>query len=174
MKECVGISLTGVLGMDIDKQSFIEAFDKYKIDFIGCDAGSSDAGPYYLGASASLLQSYLIEKELELLLLKAREENIPLLLGSATTGGNRRQLEILENQLRGIASKHDLHFRMALIDSELESDFLKRKLARGQIKSFDDGVHLPSLEEKDIDCSNHVVAQIGSAPFVKRLTKKQM
>ena len=172
MEECIGISVTGVIGMDMDRQSFHEAFEKNEIDFIGCDAGSSDGGPYYLGASASMLSSYVIEKELEILLLKAREHNIPLLLGSATTGGNREQLKIQENQVRAIARKHNLHFRMALIDSELDPDFLKEKLARGQIRPFDDGVHLPALTEKDIDSSNHIVAQIGAAPFVKALNEK--
>jgi hypothetical protein len=49
---------------------------------IAVDGGSTDSGPYYLGAGVAKTAASAVESDLRILLAAARENRIPLIVGS--------------------------------------------------------------------------------------------
>src|SRR5439155_2745185 len=83
---------TGTLGYGFDPEALVRGMT-LKPALIGVDAGSTDPGPYYLGADEPLAPRIAVERELELLLGAAREARIPLVVGSCGGSGSRAQVE---------------------------------------------------------------------------------
>src|SRR5581483_5358307 len=77
---------TGMLGSGFRLDSLERAL-AWRPDFIGCDAGSTDGGPYYLGSGAWQFSRDAVRRDLRALLAAARRLRVPLLVGSAGTGG---------------------------------------------------------------------------------------
>ena len=105
-----------------------------KPHFIGCDAGSTDPGPEYLGSGRTAFPKDAIRRDLRLMLLGARRLNIPLLIGSAGTGGNDLQLELVHQLVREIAATEGLSFRLALIHAEQDKAYLRKRMREGRIE----------------------------------------
>src|SRR2546429_3137902 len=102
------LSATGALGHEpIHPESFYEGI-KRPLDFIGADAGSGDSGPYFLGSNEPMNPREWEFFDLELLLVAARERNIPMIIGSAggagPTPGGSGHVEVV----RGISAQHQL------------------------------------------------------------------
>jgi hypothetical protein len=145
------LSPTGVCGSDFVEASFERALNQNP-HFIGCDAGSTDPGPGYLGASKTAFPPDAIERDLRLMLRGARRANIPLLIGSAGTGGNDAQLDIVYRLVRKIAAAEGLKFKTALVHAEQKKAYLKRRLREGRIKPLDPA---PRFDEATIERSEH-------------------
>ncbi len=164
-KEIRILSASGILGYGFPEQSLKTGMER-KPHFIGCDAGSTDAGPYYLGSGTAFVSRESCKRDTELLLKATRRANIPLLLGSAGGAGGRKNLQFLVDIVKEIAAENSLHFTLGIVDTEQDKAFLKRKLAEGKITSMG---KLPELTEKDIDDAEHIVGLIGAEPFTKAL-----
>ena len=82
------VSASGILGYGYPEDSLKRAME-FKPDFIGCDCGSTDAGPYYLGAGEPFVSRTSFKRDVGLLIKAALGAKIPLLLGSCTGGGNQ-------------------------------------------------------------------------------------
>src|SRR5258708_40268110 len=80
------VAPTGVMGSGFLESSFETALAR-KPHFIGCDAGSTDPGPYCLGAGKTAFSRAAVKRDLRLMLLGARRLKIPLLVGSCGTAG---------------------------------------------------------------------------------------
>jgi hypothetical protein len=134
--------------------------------FIGCDAGSTDPGPYYLGAGKSLASPRALRRDLELLLTAAVSAGIPLIIGSAGTGGGRTHLEQTLAIVRSIASERSLHFRLAAIDAEVPAAVVRRALEEGRLAPLQNA---PTFGHAEIDGAIRIVAQMGAEPFIDAL-----
>jgi hypothetical protein len=165
MEEIRILSATGVMGSGFVETSF-EAGLALKPHFIGCDAGSTDPGPEYLGSGRTAFPMDAIRRDLRLMLIGARRLKIPLLIGSAGTGGNDIQLALVHNLVREIAAAENLSFRLALIHSEQDKTYLKKRLREGRIKPL---APAPRFDEQTIDRSEHIVGMMGAEPFVRAL-----
>lgn len=159
------ISASGILGYGFPEASLARGMER-KPDVIGCDAGSTDAGPYYLGSGTAFVSRASCKRDTELLLKAARKANVPLLLGSAGGAGGEAGLQFLVDIVKEIARENGLHFKLAMIHSEQEKGYLKVKLRQGKIISIGT---LPELTEKDIDDAEHIVGVMGVEPFNKAL-----
>jgi hypothetical protein len=159
------LSPTGVCGSGFIESSFEQALTQ-KPDFIGCDAGSTDPGPAYLGSGRTAFPKDAIRRDLRLMLLGARRLGIPLLIGSAGTAGADVQLEGFCEQVKDIAAADGLKFRLALIHSEQEKPYLRQKLREGRIKPLHPA---PEFNETTIDRSEHIVGMMGAEPFMRAL-----
>jgi hypothetical protein len=149
----------------------IESFERamsWKPHFIGCDAGSTDPGPHYLGTGDTQFSLQAITRDLELMILAARQAKIPLLIGSAQTGGSDEQLERVVEVAEGIARKHDLRFRLGVVHSEPSRDYLKQKFREGKIVPL---ANAPEIDETIFDRSKHIVAMAGVEPFQAALAQ---
>jgi hypothetical protein len=152
---------TSILGAGFRAESFRRGLE-WRPDVVACDGGSTDPGPYYLGSGDLYFSRDAIRRDLELMLLAAREADIPLLVGSAVAGGADVQLEIAGDVVRELAAAHDLHFRLALIRCEPERAYLKDRFRAGRITPL---AQAPAIDETVFDRSERIVAMAGVEPF---------
>jgi len=165
MEEIRILSPTGVCGSGFLEASFESALAR-EPHFIGCDAGSTDPGPEYLGSGRTAFPIEAIRRDLRLMLIGARRNRIPLLIGSAGTGGNDIQLDCVHQLVREIAAAEGLKFRLALIHAEQDKAYLKRQLAEGRIKPLSPAPHFDAAA---IERSEHIVGMMGAEPFQRAL-----
>jgi hypothetical protein len=165
MEEIRVLSPTGVCGSGFVESSFEKALAQ-KPHVIGCDAGSTDPGPAYLGSGRTAFPKEAIRRDLRLMLAGARRLKVPLLIGSAGTGGNDIQLELVHQLAREIAAAEGLSFKLALVHSEQRKDYLKKRLREGRIKPLSPAPH---FDEAAIERSEHVVGMMGAEPFIRAL-----
>ena len=119
------VSASGVCGSGFREESLEEAMGR-KPHFIGCDGGSTDPGPYPLGAGVTSFPRVSIKRDLKLMLRAARQSGIPLLLGTAGTSGGEPHLAIVTDIIKEIAAEEGLKFPMAVIHAEQNKDYLKQ------------------------------------------------
>lgn len=165
MEELRVLSPTAILGYGFPMESFTEGM-KRKPHVIAVDAGSTDPGPYYLGAGKSFTDKNSVKRDLEIMIPAALEADIPLIIGTAGGSGGRPHVEFVVNIVREIAAAQKLCFKAAIIQSELDKDLIKKSLEEGNISPL---FPAKELSEKDIDESVRIVAQMGEEPFIEAL-----
>ena len=161
MREIRVLSPTGMLGSGYRLASLQRAMT-WEPDFIGCDAGSTDVGPYYLGTGELHFSRDAILRDLQHLVLAARDRRIPLLVGSAGTAGADGQLDQVVDLVYSIASEHQLHFRLGIVHCEPSRVYLKQKYDEGKIHPLPNA---PVIDGSVFDRSAHIVAMAGVEPF---------
>ncbi len=159
------VSASGVCGSGFKEESLEEAIGR-KPHFIGCDGGSTDPGPYPLGAGITSFPRVSIKRDLRLMILAARKAGIPLLIGSAGTAGGMPHVAAVKEVVEEIAAEENLKFPMAVITAEQDKDYLKKRLREGRIKPLDPA---PDFDEAVIDRSSRIVGMMGEEPFMKAL-----
>jgi rRNA processing protein Gar1 len=159
------VSASGVCGSGFREESLEEAIGR-KPHFIGCDGGSTDPGPYPLGAGTTSFPRVSIKRDLQLMLLGARKAGVPLLIGSAGTAGGMPHVAAVKEVVEEIAAEENLKFPMAVINAEQDKDYLKQKFRDGRIKPLDPA---PDFDEAVIDRSERIVGMMGEEPFMKAL-----
>ncbi len=163
------LSASGQLGYGIVEASLERGLARQP-HFIGCDMGSIDPGPYYLGSGAMAAPEAMVRRDLALVIDAARRHDIPLLIGSAGTAGARPHLEATLALVREVARAQGLNLRLALIESDLDPAVLTRALAEGRLQPLDDSEGpLPLPTADDINACGHRVAQCGTETFRRAL-----
>ena len=165
MEEIRILSPTGVCGSGFLETSFDTALDRQP-HFIGCDAGSTDPGPEFLGSGRTAFPPDAIARDLRLMLRGARRLGIPLLIGSAGTGGNDIQLNLVHDLVLKIAREEGLSFRLAVIHAEQDKAYLRQRLREGRITPLEPAPH---FDEATIARSEHIVGMMGAEPFQRAL-----
>ena len=155
----------GMLGYGIPVRSMEEGLARNP-DVLAVDAGSTDPGPYYLGAGVPYTSRRAVKRDLAMMLDAAHARRIPVLIGSAGGGGGRPHLEWLVNVYGEICRERGYRFRTATIHAEIDKGWLKAKVARGQVTPLD---LLDPLTGETIDAATRIVAQMGDEPFQKAL-----
>lgn len=159
------LAATGALGTGFREESLERAMQA-RPDVIGCDAGSTDPGPYYLASGESMAAPASIRRDLRLMLRAAVTAGVPLVIGSAGTGGGRPHLERTLDLVRDIAAADGLHFTLASIDTEIEPAFLADAWGQGRVHALPDA---PDVTRTDILGATRIVAQMGAEPFITAL-----
>jgi hypothetical protein len=165
MKEVRVVAASGVCGSGFREESMEEAMGR-RPHFIGCDGGSTDPGPYPLGAGTTSFPAVSIRRDLRLMLLAARKAGIPLLIGSAGTAGGDPHLAIVRRIIEEIAAAEKLKFPMAIIHAEQSKDYLKKRLREGRVKPLKPA---PEFDEGTIDRSSRIVGMMGEEPYLRAL-----
>lgn len=156
------LSTTAILGYGFPMTSFEAGMEK-KPDLIAADAGSTDPGPYYLGAGISFTDRQAVKRDLRIMIKAGVANKIPVVVGTAGGSGAEPHLDWCYDIIKEIAAEEKLHFRIALIHSEFEKSFVVNELKAGRIRSLD---RAPELTEERILNSEHIVAQIGVEPYI--------
>ena len=159
------LAASGQLGYGI-AQAALERGLMRSPHLIGCDMGSIDPGPYYLGSGAMAAPAAMVLRDLELVLLGALRLGVPLIIGSAGTAGARPQLEATAGLLRQIADTHGLKFRLTTVASDLDPGRVVAALRAGQLVPIGP-MPLPS-EGEVLQCS-HIVGQCGTETLARAL-----
>ena len=165
MSELRCLSATGQLGHGILRAAFARGVAN-RPDYIGADMGSTDIGPYYLGAGETESEHGVIRRDLELVLLAGRRLDIPVIVGSAGSAGGEPHLAVTLDILFEIAARHSLSFRLAVIHAEIAKDYLVQKIAEGKVAPCGD---LPSLTAERVQAAERLVGQMGMEPFIRAL-----
>ena len=86
------LSPTAILGYGFPEESFWEGMRRQP-DVIAVDAGSTDPGPYYLGAGYSFTDRNAVKRDLAIMIPAALEAGIPCMIGTAGGSGARPHVE---------------------------------------------------------------------------------
>ena len=165
MKEFKILSATAILGYGFPEESFKEGM-KRKPDVIAVDAGSTDPGPYYLGAGKSFTNRDAVKRDLEIILENGVKNKIPVIIGTAGGSGGEVHLNWCKDIIYEIANEKNLNFKLATIHSEFSKEDIKDALKKGKITSLGPASH---LTEELIDETTTIVGQMGLEPYLKAL-----
>ncbi|MCL2566061.1 MAG: DUF1446 domain-containing protein [Defluviitaleaceae bacterium] len=165
MKELCILSPTAILGYGFPEASFIEGM-KHKPDVIAVDAGSTDPGPYYLGAGLSFTDHNAVMRDLSFMIPAALEAKIPVIIGTAGGSGAKPHLDWQVDIIEELAKTKNLSFKMAVISSDVSQETVLTKLKEGKILPLHPA---PELKEQDIIDSVQIVGQMGVEPIIYAL-----
>ncbi|NLX66653.1 MAG: DUF1446 domain-containing protein [Bacteroidales bacterium] len=165
MEELRILSPTAILGYGFPMESFEEGM-KRKPHVIAVDAGSTDPGPFYLGAGKSFTDRNSVKRDLEIMIPAALEAGIPVIVVTAGGCGGRPHVEFAVEIVMEIAHEKQLSFKLAVIQSEFDREFVKENIRAGNISPL-----FPAQEigEADVEESVRIVAQMGEEPFIEAL-----
>ena len=159
------LGASGQLGYGIPAASF-EAGVSRGPELIGCDMGSIDIGPTYLGKGEMATSPEATRRDLRRVLRAARGLDVPLVIGTAGSAGAGPHLDATLGMLRDIARADGLRFRMAVMRADMPRAVLLDAVRSGRVSGFDG---MPALTEEEVVEAAHIVGQMGMGPFRKAL-----
>lgn len=158
----------GHLGFAPTKEESFRIATATKPDYYCCDSGSDDIGASALGDDRSVSMYKWQKHDLELMLLAAREQGVPMLIGSAGDTGSNSRVDRYVQIIKDLAREHNLPpFKLAYFYSEVEKSYLSSKLESEVIIEGLDG--RSPLTNEDLEKTDRVVAVAGIHPFIKAL-----
>lgn len=155
----------GALGGGFPDNTIATAISQ-KVDAIACDAGSTDSGPYYLGTGTPSKTRSAIKNDLQPMMLARDTLSVPLIIGSCGTCGTDSGVDFVRDICLEIARENQLQFKLALVYSEQDKNYLKTKLAEGRISALEGA---PQISEAVIDSCSHIVGVMGAEPITEAL-----
>jgi Domain of unknown function (DUF4387)/Acyclic terpene utilisation family protein AtuA len=159
------VSVCGALGYGYPRESLRHAL-RERIDAIICDAGSMDAGPYYLGTGTAYFERDAIKIDYRHMVEAAQEFGCPAILGSSgMAGGNRnldRMIEIAKEVFNELGIRDA---KVAIIRSEIDPEIVVREFRRGALRATGAG---PELSEDSLR-ESVIVGQMGVHPLITAL-----
>jgi len=159
------LSPTAILGYGFPTSSF-EAGMRENPHVLAVDAGSTDPGPWYLGAGASFTDRNAVKRDLEIMIPAAIEADIPVIIGSAGGSGGEPHLQWNLEIIREIASERNLSFPIAVIHAEIDQELVREAVKAGRVSPLHPA---PELKPEALDATVRIVGQMGMDPFLKAL-----
>lgn len=159
------LGASGQLGYGIPAKSFSAGLGR-RPDLIGCDMGSIDIGPTYLGKGEMATSPEATRRDLRRVLNAARDLDVPLVIGTAGSAGAAPHLDATLALLREIGRADGRRFRMAVMRADIPRDTLQDAVRSGQVTSFDG---MPELTGEEVAEAAQIVGQMGMGPFRKAL-----
>jgi hypothetical protein len=152
------LAASGQLGYGIPEPALRRGLQR-RPHFIGCDMGSVDPGPYYLGSGTMAAPRAMARRDLALVLGAALEAGVPLVSGSAGTAGARPHLDATRELLCEIAREHGWSFRLATGGSDVPVEAVLAARRAGRLEPIGP---IPEPAEEDIRACAHIVGQCGT------------
>jgi hypothetical protein len=159
------LGASGQLGYGIPTPALRAGLD-HAPDMIGCDMGSIDIGPAYLGSGAMAPTRVGARRDLRKVLHAALEAGIPLIIGSAGSAGAGPHMEATLEMLREIAAEDGLTFRMASIGADIPRDTVTAAIRARRVQPLDG---MPDLTEDEVEHADQLVGQMGLDAFRRAL-----
>lgn len=159
------LGASGQLGYGVPTPAFSAGLER-KPHLIGCDMGSIDIGPYYLGSGELATALAATRRDLRKVLLGALKLKIPLIIGSAGSAGAKPHLEQTLAIIREIAREEGLSFRMGVLRADIERTVLKAALRLDGVVPIDG---MPMLDATEVDAAANIVGQMGMSAFQRAL-----
>jgi len=159
------LSPTAILGYGFPLSSFQAGLERDP-HVIAVDGGSTDPGPYYLGAGKSFTQRAPVKRDLYYLIQASLERGIPLIIGTAGGAGAKPHVEWTVDIIKEVLGELKATAKLAVIYSDVDPELLIQELKRGRIQPL--GPVAP-LTEEEIRGSSHIVAQMGLEPILQAL-----
>ncbi len=162
------VSLCGLLGYGYSEEALNIAFSE-KVDYVGVDAGSTDPGPYYLGSGKSFTDRGAVKRDLALAMPKALEQKAPFIIGTSGGAGSKVHTDWLVQIIKEIAAEQKLCFKLGVIYTDVEKNYVLEKLNAGKVVSMSDAF---PFDQAAVEESEKIVSQVGIAPVIKLLEEK--
>ena len=159
------LSTSGLLGYGFPEAS-LDAGMARQPHMIGVDGGSSDPGPHYLGSGKPFTNRLSIKRDLSLLVRGALANKIPMMIGTCGGAGGEPHLQTVVGIVREIAREDALHFRLAIIHSEQDKEWVKRERKAGRVKALR---NVKPLDDATIERATRIVGMMGAEPFQRAL-----
>ncbi|MEA5360500.1 acyclic terpene utilization AtuA family protein [Amycolatopsis sp., V23-08] len=156
---------SGMLGAGWDHAT-VERGIALGADVISIDGGSTDSGPYYLGAATAKTTAKAVARDLRSLLTAAAGAGIPVVVGSCGTSGTDTGVDWVAGIAAEVMAEEGLDLKVARIYSEQDAAALKEHLGAGRVHP------LPPLGELDaetLESCTHIVGAMGHEPIVEAL-----
>ena len=161
MTEVRVLSASGQIGSGFLETSFARGVS-LRPDVIACDGGSTDAGPVHLGSGRPHFSREGTKRDLRLMMTAGAALRVPVIVGSCGFGGGDDGVAWMRDIALEIAREEGLHPRIALIRSEQDKEYLKRRYREDRILPLNPAPH---LDEAVIDRSAHIVGMMGHEPI---------
>ena len=158
---------SGVLGLGFDREALRRAAAD-KPDIICIDGGSTDSGPFYLGAGVSKYSDASVRSEWQELLAARAAAGCPLVLGSAGTCGTDAMVDAMLAATRAIAEAEGRRLRVATLKSEQPAVSVCKALETGRLAPLA-GTPEGGLDAEDIARCTHIVALAGAEQIAAAL-----
>jgi hypothetical protein len=159
------LGASGQLGYGVPTRAFDAGLERAP-HLIGCDMGSIDPGPYYLGSGELATSPTATRRDLRKVLRGALKLKIPLVIGSAGSAGARPHLDRTLLMVREIAGEEGWHLRLGVLRADIDKSTLKAAVASGGVVSIDD---MPALDAQEVDAASNIVGQMGMSAFQRAL-----
>ncbi|MGV9364236.1 acyclic terpene utilization AtuA family protein [Amycolatopsis sp. NPDC003731] len=156
---------SGMLGAGWDHAT-VERGIALGADVISIDGGSTDSGPYYLGAATAKTTAKAVARDLRSLFTAAAGAGIPVIVGSCGTSGTDAGVDWVAGIAAEVLAEEGLDLEVAKIYSEQDAAALKEHLDAGRVHP------LPPLGELDaetLESCTHIVGAMGHEPIVEAL-----
>ena len=159
------VSACGALGYGYPRESLRHAL-RGRIDAIVCDAGSIDAGPYYLGTGNNYFERDAVKIDYRHIVEAAHELGCPAILGSSGMAGGNRNLDRMIEIAKEVFDELGIRdARVAIIRSEIDSEIAVREFRKGALRPTGAG---PELSEASLR-ESVIVGQMGVHPLITAL-----
>jgi hypothetical protein len=159
------LSTSGILGYGYAEES-LKIGMSWEPHVIGCDGGSTDPGPYYLGAGKSFCSRLSVKRDLRLMLIAAVAAKIPCIIGTSGGAGGEPHLQDTATLVREIAREEGLSFRMALIHSEQSTASLIERINAGATRPL---AKMKPLDRATLERATRIVGMMGPEPIARAL-----
>lgn len=159
------LSPTAILGYGFPLASF-EAGLARNPHLIAVDGGSTDPGPYYLGAGVSFTDRGAVKRDLEIMIQGGKAQGIPVVVGTAGGSGADVHLDWCREIVAEIAQEQGLRLKVALIRAQLDKSMLQTALKDEKITPLGPA---PPLQLDVLNATTNIVAQMGAEPFIAAL-----
>ncbi len=137
-------------------------------DMIACDSGSSDCGPVPLGSDTSTSPLAWQIHDIEVMLVAARRNKVPMIIGSAGDTGTNSRVDRYTGIIRDLARKHGMApFKLGWFYSEVDPALVRRRIVAGDAVRGLDG--RPDLTLAELDATDRIVAVAGVHPYMRLL-----
>jgi hypothetical protein len=154
-----------VVGFGFSRRGFRLGLERQP-DLIGCDSGSTDFGPGFLGSGRDPKARISSERDLRIMVQGAREVGAPMVIGTCGGAGADPHLDGFRDMVGRICSDEGLSLRMALIHAELDRQDLHRAVDEGRVTPLGP---VGPLTHEDIDTSVAIVGMMGAASLIEAL-----
>jgi hypothetical protein len=159
------VSACGALGYGYPKSSMDQAM-KGRIDAVISDAGSMDAGPYYLGTGTEYFEREAVKQDYRYMVEAGQKIDGPVILGSCGMAGGNRNLQWMVDVAKEVFAELNVRdAKVAVIGAELDPAIIIRELKEGQLLPTGAG---PELDEAALRQST-IVGQMGIHPLMTAL-----
>ena len=159
------VSACGALGYGYPKESMDEAL-KGRIDAVISDAGSMDAGPYYLGTGTEYFEREAVKLDYRHMVEAGEKIDGPVILGSCGMAGGNRNLKWMVDVAKEVFAELGVRdAKVAIINAELDPEVVIKELRAGQLLPTGAG---PELSEEALR-ESIIVGQMGVHPLMTAL-----
>lgn len=159
------VSACGALGYGFPKESMDKALEG-RIDAIVSDAGSMDAGPYYLGTGRQYFERAAVKADYTHMVRAGLTTGAPVILGSCGMAGGDRNLEWMLDVAKEVFAELGVRdAKVATISAELDPEIVVAEFERGALAPTGEGPELDAAALR----GSVIVGQMGVHPIITAL-----